>query len=399
MRDPSLPPDPFRRPAGAPGAAVHVRVLDIGPHEQERLERRRQPLPEWYRAWVQPSYVRRHEPFAVDVPDVTAAIDGREVRLERYAVAFPHLAVVEIGIFAPHAPTDAMWSRDGFRVPPGVLPPAEEGDPSAPGSLYWLCDMTYGELTHRRVSVLDERVEDSGPYRSDGSVLFLDDALEGVPGLVPGEACRGRLAELAVHRVEVPRGLAEAGGYVVVGAAATRARHLAGRLHHDIDLAARALRTGSPWHRMHVAAGIQWQALAMRSELTGRAGFFFSRFELQRLYKAVSPTFGVPPDDLEALDRSIDDLQGYSATLLGLAIDHSQKLFGLYGLVFSLFSLGFASIAILDFVNATPSREKIWVGVALAAVLLAFASIAFLFSRRVRTGAASGARSAAAGRP
>lgn len=361
------------RAAHEPGATLHLRVFDVAP---QACPPDGTVLPKWFEKRVQPSFLLNHNPYARHLAPVRTSSAGDAVAIERLAIVYPHLRLMEIAVFLPVAAVrdGHLQSEDGEPCLSPFTADAEV-DPSTPNTLRWICDMSYLELTAHRVRVIDDRDPTSGPYRMDGAVFFFggrERTLGDTSGVEHGtDVCYGRLAELAVHGC-APASLAEAADYSIVAGVATRARHLVGRLHREIDRAARTISPTAPWQGMHTSAHVQREAILMRSELTGRAGFFFSTFELQRLYKSVSPTFGVPVDDLDAFDKSLDDLQGFSTSLLGLAIDRSQMRFAIYGLLFALFSLTFASVSVLDFVNAQPSDSKQWVVLALALTLIAF---------------------------
>jgi hypothetical protein len=380
------PADLFRADDPAlPGAALFVRVYDV---RAETCPPDGTDLPAWFRDRVQRSYMLNSAPYRRNLGPVRVQVGLQEAKLERLAVIYPYLRAIEITAFVPMVAVDDGFLFDGTVVPLDWAPPGDaDADPSNPNTLRWISDMSYLELTGRRVRVIHDREPEPGPYRTDATVFFF---LAAETTTLPHESsvghghdrCYGRLGELAVHTDAPPTLLAEAADFAVVAAAATRARHLVGRLHRDVDRAVRNIDPDSPWHAMHMSAAVQREAIVMRSELTGRAGFFLGSFEMQRLYKAVSPTFGVPHDDLEAFDRALEDLQGFSTSLLGLAIDRSQMRFAVYGVLFALFSLAFASIAILDFVAAEPRESRTWVYVAVAAPMVAFGATMLAFSLR-----------------
>ena len=267
-------------------------------------------LPHWFEARVQRSYVINFRPRASVLVAMPATLGGMEVVVERVAIMYPHLRLLEVVVFVPAAAAGNGFLEGGAIVPlASPFNPDVDRDPSAANTLPWICDMTYLQLMGHRVRVVDDDDETSGPYRMDGTVFFFtgDEQPGAATGVAYGEhRCYGRLAELAVHSSgAVPASLSEAADYMVIAGVATRARHLVGRLHREIDRAARTIRPKAPWEGMRTSAEVQREAIAMRSELTGRAGFFLASFELQRLYKALSPTFGVPADDLDSFDKSL----------------------------------------------------------------------------------------------
>lgn len=356
-----------------------MRTYDLRADELAELAMLGSGLPDWYLEWVHRWFRVEHEPRWIGLEPVEALVGRELVRVERHAVVYPRLELIELTLFAPVTYAVAQQRENGFVVDRAGWTATSE-DASWSQSMQWASDQTYTELTRRRVTPTSPRRAglDTIAYycvaKPDGETV----------GLYDEDRCSIRTTQL---RVETTRSVTEldegVGGYISLGGTLLRDRHLVGRIEAEVVATARGILAGkrengylTPWQGVHLASRIQAKAIVAQSEISNRGIFRFGRPVMSRLHAWASPYLGLRSEDRAALDNATNALQGLSASVVGTAIDRSQRLFALGGLIFGVLSIGFSSIAVLTVVQAQPHDTRLWV---LWALIAALATGAVLF--------------------
>jgi hypothetical protein len=165
-------------------------------------------------------------------------------------------------------------------------------------------------------------------------------------------------------------------GYLMLAALAGRARHLKHRLQSRIATVADDP-FDTPWMSLRTVASIQREALIVSPDLVGADVLGDER--LISLHQQCHEIVELTGLEREQLRASLDNLDRYVNGLFSVAVDQSQARFALFGLVFGVFSLCLASLALLDVL------ERPWLAYALTlAANVVMAGVVLVFARRLR---------------
>jgi hypothetical protein len=303
--------------------------------------------------------------------------------MRRWAAVYPHRGLIEIAHFLP------VRFAPELESPGGVIPEGDDWqpgrtDPSAALSIQWTLDMTYRELTGVTVEL------DSPRRAGFDNIVFVpasERASAADNGLYGGDTVSIETGRLVVATDRTIDDFAAAGAYLALAGFLLRGRHLVARLEAQIVETAEGLLAGSigAWEGVQQAQLLQAEAIITQSEVFGRRIPRHSVRPSEDLAERAAEKLGVRSEERDALQSATDALQGLSASTFGTAVDRSQRRFGVGGIIFAAISLSFSSIAILDFVQASPSDARRWVyvalGVALVVALAGFAVVVVLIER------------------
>lgn len=336
-------------------------------------------LPGWFAEFVATPFLLKRKPFVIDTPSRVCEIEGRTHDLHAMPIVFPHLRLIQIHFWFD----DVEWADE---VKEGLLPfpirMAGATNEAAEHRAAGVADQIYWELT-------GTAVEHLGPRRTDLGALVFDSSTTGLPDFLASvgafESCsigaagydlqvRGRDAE----NEEI------VGPVLVVAGVLGRARHLRKRLIEEVVELADAVQEGSfdPWNGVKRTAQLQAQYVTFRRELNGEG--YLNRAKTKRLLSDLAPELQVPQAHLDDLDAAMASLDALSHSLLGLAIDNTQKRVGLYGLFFAGLSILFATFAVVE-VAESPMEARLWVLFAVIVTAVVFLVLRMQVNRRHQT--------------
>jgi hypothetical protein len=171
------------------------------------------------------------------------------------------------------------------------------------------------------------------------------------PGLRPGHLVRATRNRILA---EVPTGedaRSTLFGYEVMAAFAARSRHLARRLQSGVSDAATTA-YDDHWKALSRAAEVQREAVHLQAEMS--PADVFADDELFRLLRLTMDDLVMTSFERDQLGTALSSLDSFVNGLFAVAVDRTQGRFAMFGAVFALLSVVYASLALITVRDGEP---------------------------------------------